>query len=327
MAVATVYTEKFLPNVAGLILLRDGSWLGMDGQKKIVIKRWVRKLNRKGDVTMLCNNVFELPNEGIWFTIVKLAEGKNDSFFCFLNFDLIRWNYKTGQKEMTYSVVRPSKHSRTRDLAVLQEDFFATANGTPDITLWQLDKKDPIDTLSHSTGIDISGLCSVTAGAQLASRSNDGTIKIWDVINRFCVMTIESPPMNRYSDDYQLFEWGTSLIAANNFRGDTFEVFDINSGAKVLERKGIGRLLNKEVVFLYRRRIAFLMGGSIDNPVSEFLKQNGESVHKHNDDTTVQALLELHPGAFAIVNSWEVDVGFRDIQKQKITILRWTDER
>jgi len=323
MAVATVYTQKFLPNVAGLMLLRDGSWLGMDGQNKIVIKRWVRKLNRKGDVTMMCNNVFELPNEGIWLTMVKLAEGKNDSFFCFLNLDLIRWNYKTGQKEMTYNVGLPSEYSRTRELAVLKEDFFATANGTPDITLWQLGNKDPVDTLSHST--DISGLCSVAAGVQLASASEDGTIKIWDVENRFCINTIQSQSTNCFRC-YQLFEWGTSYIVSNNFCDPAFEVFNINSGAKVLERAGVGMLLNKEVVFV-KMEIEFLKNGSFRLPVSEFLKLNGESVYYHCDTAVVAALLELHSGVFAIVNRWQVNVGFRDIQKQNITILRWTDER
>jgi len=324
LEVATVSTQKFLPNVSNLTLLRDGSWLGADGQNKVVLKRWVRLLNPKGDVTMQCNNTFELPNQGFWLTGMKLAEGKNSSFFCYMNFDIIRWNYKTGQKEMTYNV-RSSKFSRTRELAILQEDLFATVNGTQDITLWQLDMKDPIETLSHPT--DITGLCSMAAGRQFASRSECGTINIWDVGSRFCIKTIKSKPIGNDSPPcYELFEWGSGRVAASSSWDTTFEVFDVDSGTKVLERKGTGMLLNPEVVLVEGENVSY---GPFCRPVvqKQLLKQNGDVIYTFKERDEVSALMELHPGVFAVVFSWEVDVGTREVTKQEVKIMRWKDER
>jgi len=115
-------SQPIPPNLGHLMVLRDGSWLMVDSYRTPVVKRWVHKINQKGDVTMTGTNVWRFPEQtSRWNSAIVCKEVRgSSSFLCFFNWELIRWNYKTGEKEMTYTVeetgeIVPGEHSKCFD--------------------------------------------------------------------------------------------------------------------------------------------------------------------------------------------------------------------
>jgi len=322
-------TQPFPPHMACILLLLDGSWLTVDGYRNYIIKRWIRRINPKGDVTMMCHNTWPLHHLPGFNTTVVLKELRGlDCFLCFFNWDLVRWNYKTGEKVVTYDmksdIITP--HLRSRSVAVLRDNMFASSCGSSKVvTLWNVDNEKPTGQLEMKQ--IVSCICSIHNGEHLAVKFLSDTIEIWDPVTSSHIKTISCRLGDETdSSNFELSEWGPDHLVCQRLFTEKLEVFEIESGKIVLHCNRRGLVLNKDILMVRKLK----HGSQFFRPPSslDFINHKGEVLFHFYECHQSPEIISLSPGIFAVLYWWDTfSLGPKDIPHQRLDVWQYGSER